>query len=281
MAESIKELRKICQETSTPMKSWSEKIQRKISIYFTKLLLPTGVTANQVSIFNILFGIVVGAFFAAGHPRYAVIGAILYHFWNTFDYVDGEIARYRKSASITGLYIDRLNHIIVEPYIFVCLSFGLFKNFHAITIFIFGFSAALSRLLSTLVVANMHASVLETLLYSSKKEPLKENIPNSEQSGYVFDNRFLTTRSSLIYNTVWFMYLGLGKIWMLLVASILDVFVSIMNIGPFTFNSTYIFIIIFGVLSPFSWIGLAFLIVKRKSCENLYSSFFIKFARKL
>ena len=63
------------------------------------------------------------------------------------DSVDGEVARYRKTVSSTGIFLDLIAHNIVYPSVFICLSFGAYRIYPDITIFAFGFTAALSILL--------------------------------------------------------------------------------------------------------------------------------------
>ena len=111
MAESIKELRRICQEPTKNTDSWYYRnFPRRISIYFTKILLITGFTANQVTVLALAMSIISGILLSFGDPFHSVIGALLFQVRNILDCVDGEIARYRGSASISGEYLELLVH---------------------------------------------------------------------------------------------------------------------------------------------------------------------------
>lgn len=163
MVESINELRQICQKTySSP---YNRLVTRRLSIYLTRLLLYTPITANQVTLFMTIVGLLSGLLFAYGDYWYSIIGALLYFLYHLLDHVDGEIARYRGSASLRGYYIERLSHIVVQPLIFVGISFGLYHNFNNILAFVFGYSASLFTLLLLLVrlerVKIMHEAKLE------------------------------------------------------------------------------------------------------------------------
>ena len=186
MVETIKELRKICQKKPTTL---TGKIQRRISIYLTRLLLPTGISANQTSILDMLIGIIAGIFFLTAQKWLILVGALIFFFWNTIDYVDGEIARYRKDCSLSGEFLDRLNHMVVEPFLFVCISFGLFKIFGQIEIFAFGFSAALSRLLLTLVRHSMYVCAVDSHLYT-------KNLPFNKSKEIVVSQKPLLRSSA-------------------------------------------------------------------------------------
>lgn len=267
-AESIEELRKICQSGKTV--SFNDKVERKISIYFTRLLLHTGITANQVTFLDILIGIIACAFLVVGHPWYTFIGAMLLQLWIVFDYVDGEIARYRKSCAISGIYLDKLNHLIVEPLIFVCISSGLFRIFFDVGIFALGFSAAMSKLMMHLARDGVEVSVVEFLLNSKLSSIRRDRLGSqiAEQTDYL-QSVVPISHSSIPLKAISFMFFW-GKVWMLLIAAIIDILVPTMRIGEFAFNSIYIFLLIYGIFSHSVWIGTVFLILKNRSCEKLY-----------
>lgn len=146
--ESIKELRERCQKTKErPDPAWALARLRKVSIYLTKLLLYTPVTANQVTLLMTLVGIGSGILFLFGDYWYSIAGALLLPLTYLLDLVDGEIARYRATASAKGTYYDGLSHAIVLPVVLVCISFGTYHISHNILMFVFGYLAALSFLL--------------------------------------------------------------------------------------------------------------------------------------
>lgn len=139
----IKELRKTLQTHDNP-KDWHTRIfMRTLSIYVTKVLLCTPVTANQVTLFMLMVGIAAAVLFTFGNYWYSLIGALLFQSMYVLDGVDGEIARYKGTTSACGHYLDRLYHNITYPFIFVGISFGAYSNSHDVKIFIFGFLASL------------------------------------------------------------------------------------------------------------------------------------------
>ncbi|MBA7676113.1 hypothetical protein ES703_84354 [subsurface metagenome] len=142
---AIGELRRICQDPVMHREPFYAKIfSRRISIYITKALLYTPISANQVTILGFLLGIAAGTLFIWGNYWYSITGAVLLQLCFILDGVDGEVARYRGTSSLRGQYLDGANHTIANPYIFVGLSFGVYANFHNIEALIFGFSASLS-----------------------------------------------------------------------------------------------------------------------------------------
>jgi len=151
MVESIKELRIICQksrENEFYYKGWVERnLYRRVSIYFTKLFLKLGISANQTTIMGFLTVVIAGVLFILGKPWYWIIGALLIYLFDVLDRVDGEIARYHKSASTRGEYLDGVVYFLGWPFVLACMSFGLYNSLQHISVFILGFLALVSFLL--------------------------------------------------------------------------------------------------------------------------------------
>ncbi len=126
---SIKELRTICQ---TPESSLHDSpicaiLFRKISIYITRLLLYTPISANQVTIAMFIAGIACGTFFILGSQGYLIAGFVCFFLMAVLDTVDGEIARARGQGSLRGVYLDRLSHIVTYPYILIGAGIGIYN----------------------------------------------------------------------------------------------------------------------------------------------------------
>lgn len=120
---SIKELRAATQPDPKKETVWYAKyVIRKVSIYFTWILLYTPLTANQATFIQAVLGIAGSTLLAFGGYKWSILALILIQLGYIFDCVDGEIARYRKKSSINGIFIDSLNHAVVIPSIFLGLS---------------------------------------------------------------------------------------------------------------------------------------------------------------
>jgi phosphatidylglycerophosphate synthase len=98
---------------------------RKGSIYLTRLLLPTGITANAVTWIMIIIGIL-GALVLMLPGWWPFLAcAVLIQLHIMVDCTDGEIARWRDQSSVSGIYIDRVGHYVVEPLLPICLGIHL------------------------------------------------------------------------------------------------------------------------------------------------------------
>lgn len=98
---------------------------RKGSIYLTKLLLPTGISANAVTWIMIIIGIAGALVLMVPSLLAVLICAVLIQLHIMVDCTDGEIARWRNQLTVSGIYIDRVGHYLVEALLPICLGIHL------------------------------------------------------------------------------------------------------------------------------------------------------------
>lgn len=123
---SISELRKICQKVK--FQHFIEVCYRKISIYFTWILLHTSITANQATIIQMILGVSGSLMIMLSSVPAVIVGIFLWYFGYLFDFIDGEIARYRKRSTISGLFIDGYNHLINQALILFSVGVCAFRQ---------------------------------------------------------------------------------------------------------------------------------------------------------
>ncbi len=172
--ESIKELKKICQEIRRETDDWYMwNVLRKISIRVTWLLLHTPITANGVTFLFILNGILICIVFLFGTKLAFFAGSLMLQFWYVLDMVDGEIARYRKQSVATGRFFDYMAHYIVHPFFFFAIGFGLSRKYEDPSIFLYSILAGYSvHLVDALL--DVSYSVLYRRIKSKLLDPEKE-----------------------------------------------------------------------------------------------------------
>ena len=90
--ESITELKKIVRKSQVNYKSpwYARKVIRKISIYITRLFLHTNITANQVTILQLIVSVIGIGLLCSGNSWISFAGVFLLHLGYVFDCVDGE-----------------------------------------------------------------------------------------------------------------------------------------------------------------------------------------------
>ena len=119
MIPNIKELREITQQNA---QFSLIRLSRLVSIYITWVLLHTKITANQVSVIDLILGVIGCCFLFIGDNTSALFGGVGLLLFYVFDDVDGEIARYRKSTTLSSFYLEGLCHPIMHPLKFIALG---------------------------------------------------------------------------------------------------------------------------------------------------------------
>jgi len=122
-ARDIATLRRICHADKVAQNSspWYV-LQRRVSIYLTWLLLRTSLKPNQVTLISVGLGLLGGVLLAARPAELALLGALAFVAHQLFDKADGDIARFRGTYSIVGVYLDELGHAVAFSGIFVGLG---------------------------------------------------------------------------------------------------------------------------------------------------------------
>jgi phosphatidylglycerophosphate synthase len=87
---------------------------RRMSIFVTRLLVPTGISANGVTWLMIVTGVAGAAVLVWPSAWAVLVCALAMQLQVLLDCSDGEIARVRKTTSPAGVYLDRVGHYITE-----------------------------------------------------------------------------------------------------------------------------------------------------------------------
>ena len=207
--ESLKELKQICQKKTDPFDEKLYKHYRRFSIYVTKIGLRLGLSANQVTLISIFFGINAGLFMTRGNPWLFGLGALVYHIYCVFDCADGEVARYRKESSVRGAYLDNLVGDFIPLFIFGCAAFGIYEVIHHLWTFAFGFSLLFSIVLREVSIKSWSIAMLQTNSHDTKSRATSiyetaERLPlflrHLRRAAYVFSAR--TIINALLISSV-------------------------------------------------------------------------------
>jgi phosphatidylglycerophosphate synthase len=157
-------------------------LQRRVSIYLTWLLLRTGLKPNQVTLISVGLALLGGVLLATRSAELALAGALAFVAHQLFDKADGDIARFRKTYSIVGVYLDELGHAVAFAGIFVGLGLHIAWRTP-------GGEALVAVLLTSslgalaMVLSRQHKSV-GFLLYAQNVLTHPELIPRSRAGGW-------------------------------------------------------------------------------------------------
>ncbi|MGP4111900.1 CDP-alcohol phosphatidyltransferase family protein [Streptomyces sp. 4N509B] len=102
---------------------WAGRLyMRALSVRWTRHLVTTRVTPNQLTYLMVLAGVVAGAALLLPGVTGALAAVLLIQLYLLLDCVDGEVARWRGQTSITGVYLDRVGHYLAEAALLVGLG---------------------------------------------------------------------------------------------------------------------------------------------------------------
>jgi phosphatidylglycerophosphate synthase len=95
---------------------------RKLSPYATLVFARAGWSPNAVTVAFMVSGVAAGVLTAVPGLPAAIGVALLIQLYLLFDCSDGELARYTRRFSATGIYLDRMGHYISEAVLLAGLG---------------------------------------------------------------------------------------------------------------------------------------------------------------
>ncbi|WP_344443876.1 CDP-alcohol phosphatidyltransferase family protein [Kitasatospora nipponensis] len=95
---------------------WAGRLyMRRISLRITRVLSTvTLITPNGLTYLMMVTGVLAGAALVVPGLAGAIVAALLIQLYLLLDCVDGEVARWRRQTSLTGVYLDRVGHYLSE-----------------------------------------------------------------------------------------------------------------------------------------------------------------------
>jgi phosphatidylglycerophosphate synthase len=103
----------------------ARKVGRPTAVYGTWLALRLGLSANFVTAAALIVSLASAAAIGCGTRATFIIGTLLAAFAYWLDHVDGQVARWRRTASLSGVYFDYLMHHIHALALGFALGHGL------------------------------------------------------------------------------------------------------------------------------------------------------------
>jgi phosphatidylglycerophosphate synthase len=124
---SIAELRAVCQPDSllgrVDAEHWAGRLyMRRLSPYVTRLLIATPLTPNGVTWLMIASGLLAAMSLTFPGVLGALGAFVLIQLQLLFDCCDGEVARWRRRFSPTGVYLDGIGHYSTDAALAAALG---------------------------------------------------------------------------------------------------------------------------------------------------------------
>ncbi len=138
-------LSSLVKETDSPI---ARHVNRRISLFVSRQLAPTGVTPNQMTIVCAGIGLLGAACFLSASPGRQLAGALLFLLHSILDGCDGEIARLKLLESKGGGVLDFWSDNVVHIGIFAAISVGWSRQIGAAWPLALGALAVLGTLFS-------------------------------------------------------------------------------------------------------------------------------------
>jgi len=131
-------------------------LNKKISFRLTRRLVTIPITPNQITIFNLLLGILGCLGFLSTNYLWQLLGAVLLQLNSVLDGCDGEVARLKVVTSKIGGWLDTIADDILNNVMFLCLILGLFSENKNEVLFHFGLISLMASLgVTTLIYQHL------------------------------------------------------------------------------------------------------------------------------
>lgn len=111
---------------------------RPVAHQFVRVLFPTSVTPNQVTVASIIAGLFAAAFYAFGGMPYAPLAGLLITLKDLLDSADGQLARAKQMYSRFGRFLDSIGDFVVNLVVFVAISLLLYRDTGWSPVFLLG-----------------------------------------------------------------------------------------------------------------------------------------------
>ena len=181
------------------------RFNRRISLPISVKLIPTPLTANQLSVILVAIGFYSAWLFSAGHYLTGILGAFLSLAASVLDGCDGEIARLKYQESALGCWIETFGDYSYYLAIFAGLTVGAVHQTHWDVFYWLGGSALAGTLLSFGLLIFLRSRVTAgrpEMLHAVAKARFKSE--PTFWSRIVWRMSFVATRAAMPYGIMVF-----------------------------------------------------------------------------
>ena len=161
---------------------------RPLAFILVKIIYPTNITPNQLTITAIFVGLIAGCVYATGWPLSGLYGAILFMLFNIIDCSDGQLARLKKNGTHAGRIIDGISDYITAAAIFIGLGIGHLDHTYNLTIWwLLLVLAALSNIIQSVLVDYHRSRFLDYVL--QRKSTFEEDMDSFREEYNAIKNQ--------------------------------------------------------------------------------------------
>lgn len=199
---TIRELRAKCQHTGPKKETqtYLGLVVRYFSIYFTKYLIKTNLTPNQITAIGTAVYLLGAFLLAFNNYSLSVFALFLLFFATILDASDGEVARFHAfSYGYGGSYVEPLTHDIMYAFMFLPIAYGAYLQTHNPLLFLFGAIASVSKLVFRLMTGRFFYGVTIKLPTKGQIDPTVNFVQQSRFNRIIYRlYRNLCTSSGIL-----------------------------------------------------------------------------------
>jgi phosphatidylglycerophosphate synthase len=179
-------------------------------LQISRLLAPTAITPNQMSLISIVVGICGAPFFLSQRASLQTVGALLFLAHSILDGCDGELARLKFEESRWGGVLDFWGDNVVHVVIFACMAIGWSASAAAGWPLLLGAAAVLGTLGSAgfvywrLMRAKDDGGTLFTSVSAEPERPLARVLDAASRRDFIY----LVVLLALFGKSNWFVLLA-------------------------------------------------------------------------
>ncbi|MAG77818.1 hypothetical protein CL616_00470 [archaeon] len=201
---SVKKVRKTCTKKNKP-----DNIARKLSFYFTPLVLNTNITPNEITLFWGIISFFIPLLFIFNNYYMNIIAAFLIAFIFFMDSFDGNVARYKKIFSPKAELLDNIPFWFLIIVSGTLLSWNSYINHNHIIYLILGMSFVINYSLSELLVYN--GMVMKAL---KKEKGTKTADPTSHKKYMFLKKLLLWNPNYMVYGLIIALLINIPEIFL-------------------------------------------------------------------
>lgn len=234
MRKTVGKIKRELADTGKQDNLYSRIFYRKLSPYLTYLFLKMGISAGTVTWLSVAMAFIGCFLISFSDMKVTVLGFIFLQLWYLLDHVDGEIARYTKTTSKEGMYLDFATHSLVHPIIYFGFAMDAINNvpvlahftffslalpFRRLMLF-FGFLTAVSVMTIDLASSLRYTVILAKAKWQKTSGDYMQTVIRLKNSSAIKPNTFYY---KLWHYVGWNIFCLPGAVWVLTLGSLLSI----------------------------------------------------------
>jgi phosphatidylglycerophosphate synthase len=176
---------------------WSSFVTSPLAIAINYFVVDfKWLTPNKITFISFLTAVISVVYIIVGGTQNFVIAAILIHLCHIFDCMDGQMARYRKTTSLSGSFYDKLTDQIQVILWFGAIGYAAYSQSHnVLPVFLAFIGVAFYSLRSYIKYVVIYTEMTQDNQYLEKIAKQETTAKNENNAGLGF---------SFLENLKWF-----------------------------------------------------------------------------